>query len=55
MPAALKAVALGECGGTLTMQTKRTDGTYAVDAFDYVNTAISDTADDPADDAPRTP
>jgi hypothetical protein len=51
VPTALKAVALGECGATLTIQTKLTSGSYAVDPFDYVNTGISSY---PAD-TPLTP
>ena len=40
VPTALKAVALGECGATLTLQTKQVSGSYAVDPFEYVNTGI---------------
>ena len=46
VPAALKAVALGECGGTLTLQTK-VGSTYAADAFEYQNTAITDSSGNP--------
>ena len=41
VPPALKAVALGECGGTLTIQTKTAAG-YADDDFDYQNTGLTD-------------
>ena len=36
LPVALKAIALGECGGTLTLQT-RLNGTPASDPFTYQN------------------
>ena len=36
VPAALKAVALGECGATLTLQTK-VGSAYAADPFIYQN------------------
>ena len=40
VPTALKAVALGECGATLTVQTK-VGSSYAVDPFTYTRTARS--------------
>lgn len=43
LPAALKAIALGECGGTLTMQT-RVDGAGATDPFSYQNSQQFDAA-----------
>ncbi len=54
VPAALKAVALGECGGTLTLQTK-VGSTYAVDPFEYQNTAITDSSGNPLTQPTRTP
>jgi len=45
---AMKSVALGECGGTLTLQTK-IGGTPAPDSFIYQRTAVLDPADQPLD------
>jgi hypothetical protein len=46
---AMKAVALGECGGTLTLQTKVGGTTPAPDSFIYQRTAVLDAADQPLD------
>jgi hypothetical protein len=40
LPAALKAVALGDCGGTLTVQTKVVGAAAAPDPFTYQNTWV---------------
>ena len=45
-PDVMQAIALGECGGTLTLQTKLGSG-YAVDPFKYTNTAINDSSGTP--------
>ncbi len=45
---AMKSVALGECGGTLTLQTK-TGGTPAPDSFIYQRSAVLDPAGLPLD------
>jgi hypothetical protein len=42
-PEAMQAVALGECGGTLTLQT-RVGSSSAVDPFRYQNTAVRDSS-----------
>jgi prepilin-type N-terminal cleavage/methylation domain-containing protein len=42
-PEAMQAVALGECGGTLTLQT-RVGSSPAVDPFRYQNTAVRDSS-----------
>lgn len=39
---AMKAVALGECGGTVTLQTKVNGSTPAPDPFRYENSAVLD-------------
>ena len=47
---ALKSVALGECGGTLTLQTRVNNGTTttpARDPFTYQNTAAWDSSNQP--------
>jgi hypothetical protein len=44
---ALEAVALGECGGTLTLQTKLGGTTPAADPFRYQNSAVTDSAGAP--------
>ena len=44
---AMEAVALGECGGTLTLQTKIGGTTPAPDPFRYQNSAVKDSADNP--------
>ncbi len=41
---AMEAVALGECGGTLTLQTKVGGTTPASDPFRYQNSAVTDSA-----------
>lgn len=41
---AMKAVALGECGGTLSLRTRLTDGTPAPDPFRYQNSAVTDSS-----------
>lgn len=41
---ALEAVALGECGGTLTLQTKLNGTTPAADPFTYQNSGVRDSA-----------
>lgn len=48
-PDAMQAIALGECGGTLTIQTKLTDGSAAPDPFRYQNSAVTDAAGDPVE------
>lgn len=40
---AMQAVSLGECGGTLTLQTKM-NGTAVADPFRYQNSAVTDSA-----------
>jgi hypothetical protein len=44
---AMEAVALGECGGTLTLQTKIGGTTPAPDPFRYQNSAVKDSAGNP--------
>ncbi len=44
---AMEAVALGECGGTLTLQTKIGGTTPAPDPFSYQNAAVKDFAGNP--------
>ncbi len=44
---AMEQIALGECGGTLTLQTKVGGTTPATDAFRYQNSAVTDSAGDP--------
>ncbi|MFZ4719598.1 MAG: vWA domain-containing protein [Ilumatobacteraceae bacterium] len=44
---ALEAVALGECGGTLTLQTKLNGTTAAPDPFTYQNSGVKDSAGNP--------
>lgn len=44
---AMEAVALGECGGTLTLQTKINGTTSAPDPFRYQNSAVQDSAGNP--------
>ena len=44
---AMEAVALGECGGTLTLQTKIGGTTPAPDPFRYQNSAVTDSAGNP--------
>ena len=39
---AMESVALGECGGTLTVQTKLNGTTPAADPFRYQNSAVAD-------------
>ncbi len=46
---AMEAVALGECGGTLTLQTKINGSSPAPDPFRYQNSAVTDAAGDPID------
>ena len=46
-PDAMKAVALGDCGGTLTLQTKLNGSTAAPDPFRYQTNGITDAAGDP--------
>ena len=41
---AMEQIALGECGGTLTIQTKVGGTTPATDAFRYQNSAVTDSA-----------
>lgn len=48
-PTAMQAIALGECGGTLTLQTKLADGSPAPDPFRYQNSAVTDVAGDPVE------
>ncbi|MGB0112304.1 MAG: hypothetical protein WBP59_03710, partial [Ilumatobacteraceae bacterium] len=43
---AMSAVALGDCGGTLTLQTKVNGSTSARDPFRYQTSAITDSAGD---------
>lgn len=43
--AAMKAAALKDCGGTLTIQTKLLDGTPVAEEFVYENSAYYDAAD----------
>jgi hypothetical protein len=43
MQTALQAVALGECGGTLTLQTKK-NGSPVADPFRYQNSAVADSS-----------
>ncbi len=51
-PGAMQAIALGECGGTLTIQTKFADGTPAPDPFRYQNSAVTDSSGDPVEMEP---
>ena len=44
---AMEAVALGECGGTLTLQTKVNGTTPAPDPFRYQNSAVTDSVGNP--------
>jgi hypothetical protein len=44
---AMEQIALGECGGTLTLQTKVGGTTPANDAFRYQNSAVTDYLGDP--------
>jgi len=44
---AMEQIALGECGGTLTLQTKVGGTTPANDAFRYQNSAVTDSAGAP--------
>ena len=44
---AMEAVALGECGGTLTLQTKIGGTSPAPDPFRYQNSAVTDSAGTP--------
>ena len=46
-PTAMKAVALGECGGTLTLQTKVNGTSAAPDPFRYQTSAIADPSGQP--------
>lgn len=48
-PDAMEAIALGECGGTLTLQTRLTDGTPAPDPFRYQNSAVTDATGSPVE------
>lgn len=48
-PGAMEAIALGECGGTLTLQTKLANGDPAPDPFRYQNSAVTDAAGDPVE------
>jgi len=45
-PTAMEAVALGECGGTVTLQTKVNGTTSAPDPFRYENSAVADSSGD---------
>lgn len=47
---AMKAAALKECGGTITLQTKLADGTSVPDQFDYENTGYVDDSGNPTSD-----
>jgi len=49
---ALEAVALGECGGTLTLQTRIGGTTPAADPFTYQNSAVRDSGGDVLDIEP---
>ena len=44
---AMKAVALGDCGGTLSLRTRLTSGTPASDPFRYQNSAVTDSGGSP--------
>jgi hypothetical protein len=46
-PEAMKAVALGDCGGTLTLQTRLNGTTAAPDPFRYQTNAITDAGGTP--------
>jgi prepilin-type N-terminal cleavage/methylation domain-containing protein len=50
---AMKAAALKDCGGTLTIQTRLTDGTPVADEFVYENAAYRDNAGNPVPADPR--
>jgi hypothetical protein len=52
LPKALKTIALGECGGTVTLQTKY-NGSPANDPFKYVNSKVYDTNGDELVTTPR--
>ncbi len=49
---AMEAVALGDCGGTLTLQTKLDGATAVQDPFVYQNSSVTDSAGSPV---PFTP
>lgn len=51
--AAMKAAALKDCGGTLTIQTKLTDGTPVDDEFVYENSAYFDASGTQIEADPR--
>jgi hypothetical protein len=44
---AMKAVALGDCGGTLSLRTRLAGGTPASDPFRYQNSAVTDSGGSP--------
>ena len=46
---AMETVALGECGGTLTLQTNLGDGSPADDPFRYQNSAVLDSTETPVE------
>ena len=51
-PDAMKAVALGDCGGTLTLQTKLNGTSAAPDPFRYQTNAITDAGGNPVEFKP---
>lgn len=44
---AMEAVALGDCGGTLSLRTRLANGTPASDPFRYQNSAVTDSGGNP--------
>ena len=53
-PRAMRAIALGECGGTLTVRTNLSSGAPAADSFRYQNTEVRDAAGQPIAIEPST-